>query len=217
MEFQDLLRKIRTFLRHTKLVHFLFVTPRNIFRPVRARFFNKPWWPMKLFYHHEKCKVDFSRREHPRNTNRSSFPFLPSSFSFFPFSFLSLYYSFFSSAFHESSRSWKKTRVRVMRVFLRHRLLVKMQNGVENFFRSSHRYLDLDRNVREVRYGNRGSGVSFLVSREIRCRTVFSLKDIRGSDARCQDVISFLFAGSRVSTVFFFHAGFYFRRTYNWM
>lgn len=46
---------------------------------------------------------------------------------------------------------------------------------------------------------------------------MFSLKDIRGSDARCQDVISFLFAGSRVSTVFFFHAGFYFRRIYNWM
>lgn len=154
MESQDLLRKIRTFLRHTKLVHFLFVTPRNIFRSVRARFFNKPWWPMKLFYHHEKCKVDFSRREHPRNTNRSSFPFLSSflPFPFFLFLFHLLYYSSFSSAFHESSRSWKRTRVRVMRVFLRHRLLVKMQNGVENFFRSSRRYLDLDRNVREVRY-----------------------------------------------------------------
>lgn len=92
MDFQDLLRKIRTFLRHTKLVHFLFVTPRNIFRPVRARFFNKPWWPMKLFYHHEKCKVDFSRREHPRNTNRSSFPFLP---FFFPSFFLFLFSFFF--------------------------------------------------------------------------------------------------------------------------
>lgn len=34
MEFQDLLRKVRTFLRHMKPVHFLF-SSRNIFRYIR--------------------------------------------------------------------------------------------------------------------------------------------------------------------------------------
>lgn len=36
-----------------------FVTKHLSVYSVRARFFNKPWWPMKLLYHHEKCKVDF--------------------------------------------------------------------------------------------------------------------------------------------------------------
>lgn len=120
MEFQDLLRKIRTFLRHMKPVHFLF-SSRNIFRYIRfvlvfstnlGGLWNSPW----------KMQSRFSRREHPRNTNRSLFPI----FLLFSFFSLTLYYSSFLSAFHESSRGRR-------RVFHRHRLLVKMQNGVENF------------------------------------------------------------------------------------
>lgn len=95
MEFQDLLRKTR-FLRHMKPVHFLFVTPRNIFRPVysvRARFFNKPWWPMKLFHHHEKCKVDF----HAANTRGIPIDLfsLPSFLPFFLFFFFFTFVLFF--------------------------------------------------------------------------------------------------------------------------
>lgn len=74
--------------------------------------------------HHEKCKVDF----HAANTRGIPIDLfsLPSFSFFFP---LSLYYSSsFSSAFHESPRG-KRRRA----VFHRHRLLVKMQNGGENF------------------------------------------------------------------------------------
>lgn len=140
----------------------------------------------------------FSRREHPRNTNRSLFPsFLPS-FSFF-LSFIFILFFLFFIRFPRVASWQKKTRgVPPPQV------ACKNAEWRREFFRSSRRYPDPGRNVREVRYGNRGCLLSTrnsLVS-NVHCR--FSLKDIRGLDARCQDVIPYF----PVSTVSFFHVGF---------
>lgn len=173
-----------------KPVHFLFVTPRNIFRFLYIRFVlvfsTNLRWPMKLFSPPWKMQSRFSRREHPRNTNRSLFPsFLPS-FSFF-LSFIFILFFLFFIRFPRVASWQKKTRgVPPPQV------ACKNAEWRREFFRSSRRYPDPGRNVREVRYGNRGCLLSTrnsLVS-NVHCR--FSLKDIRGLDARCQDVIPFL-------------------------
>lgn len=125
----------------------------------------------------------FSRREHPRNTNRSLFP----SFLLFFFFFIFILFFLFFIRFPRVASWQKKTRgVPPPQV------ACKNAEWRREFFRSSHRYPDPGRNVREVRYGNRGCLLSTrnsLVS-NVHCR--FSLKDIRGLDARCQDVIPFL-------------------------
>lgn len=182
-----------------KPVHFLFVTLRNIFRFLYIQFVlvfsTNLRWPMKLFSPPWKMQSRFSRREHPRNTNRSLFP----SFLLFFFSFIFILFFLFFIRFPRVASWQKKTRgVPPPQV------ACKNAEWRREFFRSSHRYPDPGRNVREVRYGNRGCLLSTrnsLVS-NVHCR--FSLKDIRGLDARCQDVIPYF----PVSTVSFFHVGF---------
>lgn len=143
--------------------------------------------------HHEKCKVDF----HAANTR--GIPIDLFSLPSFFFSFIFILFFLFFIRFPWVASWQKKTRgVPPPQV------ACKNAEWRREFFRSSRRYPDPGRNVREVRYGNRGCLLSTrnsLVS-NVHCR--FSLKDIRGLDARCQDVIPYF----PVSTVSFFHVGF---------